>query len=163
MLLEVGRIDKPHGVVGGVLVTLLTDRVERLDPGAKFQTDDRKFTVQSSRPHQHRFLVHFNEIGDRNAADAARGTVLYAEPLDDPGALWVHELVGSQVVDTADTDLGTVESVEANPASDLLVLDNDALVPLTFFVEQRDDGVIVVDPPDGLFDPLDASGQSGGS
>jgi len=160
MLLEVGRIDKAHGVIGEVVVTLLTDRVERVAPGATFQSDAGAFTVDSSRAHQHRYIVHFAEIHDRSAADAVRGTVLYAEPIEDPDALWVHELVGAPVLDRAGNQLGVVESVEANPASDLLVLDNDALVPLTFFVEQREDGVIVVDPPDGLFDPIDASGPS---
>jgi 16S rRNA processing protein RimM len=44
-----------------------------------------------------------------------------------------------------------VAAVEANPAHDLLVLDDGALVPMVFVVEQRD-GVVVIDPPDGLFD-----------
>lgn len=155
MLLEVGRIDKAHGVAGEVVVTLLTDRVERLEPGATLQSDAGTFTVTSSRAHQHRFVVRFAELGDRNAADAARGTVLYGEPIEDPEVLWVHDLVGAEVVDLDGTPLGSVTSVEANPASDLLVLDNEGLVPLTFFVEQNDDGVIVVDPPIGLFDPVD--------
>jgi hypothetical protein len=34
----------------------------------------------------------------------------------------------------------------------LLVLDNGALVPVLFVVERRDDGTVVIDPPDGLFD-----------
>jgi 16S rRNA processing protein RimM len=44
-----------------------------------------------------------------------------------------------------------VEAVEANPASDLLVLDGERLLPLTFVVEHGD-GVIVADPPDGLWE-----------
>jgi 16S rRNA processing protein RimM len=47
--------------------------------------------------------------------------------------------------------MGRVTAVEANPAHDLLVLDGGALVPMVFVVEQRD-GVVVIDPPDGLFD-----------
>ena len=45
----------------------------------------------------------------------------------------------------------TFGTVEVNPASDLLVLDGGALVPLRFVVS-TDDGVVTVDPPDGLFD-----------
>jgi ribosomal 30S subunit maturation factor RimM len=60
------------------------------------------------------------------------------------------------VLDTARTALGTVTSVEANPAHDLLVLDSGVLVPMVFVVEQEaaDDGsvVVVVDPPEGLLD-----------
>ena len=42
-------------------------------------------------------------------------------------------------------------AVEANPASDLLVLEGDVLVPMNFIVEQGP-GFVVVDPPDGLLD-----------
>ena len=152
MRLEVGRIDKAHGVMGEVLVSLVTDRTERLDVGSVLEHDGGSFTVDDARPHQQRFLVKFREITNRDQAQGARGTVLYAEAIDDPDVLWVHELIDRPVIDTDGTDLGTVESVEDNPASDLLVLDTGGLVPLTFFVEQRDDGTIVVDPPVGLLD-----------
>jgi 16S rRNA processing protein RimM len=154
MRLEVGKIDKAHGLRGEVIVTLLTDRLERVAPGAVLVHDDGSLTVESSQPHQHRFLVGFAEIADRESADALRGTLLYAEPLDDPGVLWVHDLVGKPVVATDGTPLGTVDSVEENPASDLLVLDDGGLIPLTFYVETTADGTIVVDPPAGLLDPI---------
>jgi 16S rRNA processing protein RimM len=44
-----------------------------------------------------------------------------------------------------------VESVQANPASDLLVLEDGGLIPLTFLVS-HEDGRVVVDPPAGLLD-----------
>ena len=56
-----------------------------------------------------------------------------------------------EVVDRDGAPVGTVTAVEANPAHDLLVLDGGALVPMVFVVEQRD-GVLVIDPPDGLLD-----------
>ena len=49
-----------------------------------------------------------------------------------PDALWVHELVGATVRDAAGTALGTVASVEANPASDLMVLESGGLIPVRF-------------------------------
>ncbi len=63
----------------------------------------------------------------------------------------MHELVGSTVVDRAGVRRGTVVAVEANPAHDLLVLEDGTLVPMVFVVDQRD-GDVVIDPPDGLFD-----------
>jgi 16S rRNA processing protein RimM len=44
-----------------------------------------------------------------------------------------------------------VVAVEANPAHDLLVLENGGLVPMVFVVEHVGDRV-VIDPPDGLLD-----------
>jgi 16S rRNA processing protein RimM len=150
--LEIGRIAKSHGLRGEVLVALSTNRLERVAPGAVLWSGERVFEVVASRPHQGKHIVQFSGIDGRDAADALRGTVLSAEPLDDPDELWVHELVGSVVVEVDGTERGRVESVQANPAHDLLVLDTGALVPLTFVVDQHTPGSVVIDPPPGLFD-----------
>ena len=148
-LLEVGRVAKPHGLRGEVVVALSTNRPERVAAGAVLHLDAGPLTVTSSRPHQHRHIVRFDGVDTREAAEALHGQVLRAEPLEDPDALWVHELIGSTVVDQHGAEHGTVTEVEVNPASDLLVLEGGALVPLTFVVE-RGDGRITVDVPDGL-------------
>ena len=150
-LLEVGRITKPHGIKGEVIVRLISDRAERVAPGFVLQSDRGPLTVESSRPHQRDWIVAFEGVPDRNSAETMRGLVLRAEPLDDPDVLWVHHLVGSRVVEKDGTDRGVVTAVEANPASDLLVLDSGALVPLTFVVS-TEPGRVVIDPPAGLFD-----------
>jgi 16S rRNA processing protein RimM len=150
-LLEVGAISKPHGIRGEVMVRLVTDRTERLDPGSVLHSERGPMTVRTSRPHQGHWIVLFDGVPDRNAAEELRNLALLAAPLEDPDALWVHELVGSRVVDVGGIELGTVAAVEANPASDLLVLDGGGLVPLTFMVD-RAPGVVTVDPPPGLLD-----------
>lgn len=155
--LEVGRIGRAHGLRGEVAVTLTTDREERVAPGATLQAGDRDLVVASSRRHQQRWLVHFQGVDDRNAAEALRGAVLTAESVpSEEGELWVHELVGAVVSDRDGTTLGTVVAVEANPASDLLVLapeggGGDVLVPMAFVVH-HDEGRVVVDVPEGLLD-----------
>jgi len=149
----VGLVVKPHGVRGDVIVDLFTNRPEtRVAPGAVLVTDRGPLEVVSSRPHQGRWIVVFADVVGREGAEALRGTRLSAEPLDEDGALWVHELIGAEVVDVGGHSHGPVVAVEANPASDLLVLSEDRLVPLTFVVERRPDGTVVIDPPDGLFD-----------
>lgn len=150
-LLEIGRVVRSHGLRGEVVVKLVTDRLERLAPGAVLQTGLGPLEVEESRPHQSGFLVRFAGVGDRDAADRLRGAVLSAPALDDPEVLWVHELIGAVVVGTDGTGHGRVVSVEANPASDLLVLDGGGLVPLRFVVE-RTTGGLVIDPPAGLLD-----------
>ena len=150
-LLEVGRIAKAHGVRGEVTVVLTTERLERLAPGAVLHTRRGPLEVVSARPHQGSHLVAFAGVPDRTAAEALRGLVLRAEALDDPDELWVHELVGRLLVEVDGTGRGTVTALEVNPASDLLVLDTGALVPLRFVVETTADRV-VVDVPEGLFD-----------
>jgi 16S rRNA processing protein RimM len=150
--LEVGRIGRAHGLRGEVSVTLGSERAERLEAGSTLFVGDRALVVRSARPHSGRWLVCFEGIEDRTDAEAMLGLVLTGEPLPtQPGELWVHELIGAAVRDRAGTELGTVTAVEANPASDLLVLDDAVLVPMAFVVEQGP-GLVVVDPPDGLLD-----------
>ena len=101
-----------------------------------------------------RYIVQFEDVADRSAADSLRGLELEAEPLDDVlDVLWVHELVGATVRDTAGTALGTVVSVEANPASDLMVLESGGLIPVRF-VTAHDAAArtVDVDIPEGLLD-----------
>lgn len=149
--LEVGRIAKSHGLRGEVLVSLTTNRTERVEPGSVLYLGDEPVEVQASRAHQGKWIVAFAGVGDRNAADALRGRILSAPPVDDPDELWVHELIGSEVVERDGTSHGRIESVQENPAHDLLVLASGLLVPLVFVVEAGD-GRVVIDPPDGLFD-----------
>jgi len=152
-VLEVGLVVKPHGVKGEVIVDLVTNRPDlRLAPGSVLTTDGGPLEVVTSRPHQGRWIVVFAGVDDRNGAEALRGTTLSAEPITEDGALWVHVLIGAEVVDLSGTGYGPVVAVEANPASDLLVLEGDRLVPLVFVVERRPDGTVVIDPPAGLFD-----------
>ena len=142
---------KAHGLRGEVIVALSTDRTERLDPGTVLFSDDGELTVVTAQPHQRRWIVQFAGVESREAAEALHGLVLRAEPLDDPDALFVHELIGSEVVDETGTVLGTVESVEQNPASNLLVLEGGALIPVRFITDHAP-GRLVVDPPAGLLD-----------
>ncbi|MFN2607428.1 MAG: ribosome maturation factor RimM [Acidimicrobiales bacterium] len=148
-----GVVAKPHGVRGEVVVHLVSNRPDlRLAPGSLLATDGGPLEVLSSRPHQGRFIVAFAGVADRTGAEALRGVTLSAEALEEEDALWVHQLIGAEVVDVGGTSHGRVEAVEANPASDLLVLAGERLVPLTFVVERRPDGTVVIDPPTGLLD-----------
>ena len=151
-LLEVGRIARSHGLRGEVLVDLLSDRPERSAPGAVHMTVSGDLTVVEARPHQQRWIFRFVGCDRREDADALRGTVLWGEPIEDEGTLWVHHLIGCSVVDADGVRRGTVVSVLANPAADLLELDSGALVPTTFVQGPPVDGVVEVDTPDGLFD-----------
>jgi 16S rRNA processing protein RimM len=110
------------------------------------------FTVVRSSPHRGRHIVTFAGVDGIDAAEALRDTPLSAPPLDDPDALWVHDLIGSVVVDLHGTELGTVSAVHANPASDLLELSGGGLVPLRFVTGSEPGVQVTVDIPDGLLD-----------
>lgn len=162
--LEIGRIVRAHGIRGEVIVEAVSNRPERFEAGSELFAGERRFVVLRAGPHggpdpagrvsRSRWIVAFDGLADRSQAETLRGTVLHGDPL--PGEtesdeFWVHELVGAEVTDPAGNVLGRVAAVEANPASDLLVLEEGALVPMVFVVEASP-GRVVIDPPAGLFD-----------
>ena len=65
--------------------------------------------------------------------------------------MWVHELIGAEVVEVDGTARGRCVAVIDNPAADLLELASGALVPVVFVIEHGD-GRILIDPPPGLFE-----------
>jgi 16S rRNA processing protein RimM len=158
VLLEIGHVARPHGLRGEVVVELVSTVEARLSIGSVLECQGRQLVVLHSQlvpgragPRGGRWLVHFAGVDSREEAEALVGATLQAEPLTGAEGLWVHELIGSLVVDQTGENHGKVTAVEANPASDLLVLDSGALVPLTFVVASEP-GKLTVDAPPGLFD-----------
>lgn len=153
-LLEVGRTGRAHGVRGEIAVDLLTEREERLAPGSRLLMGERWVTVATSRRAGTRWLVRFEGVDDRTAAEALGGLPLRAEFQKSSSSeleLWVHELIGSDVIDVAGRRLGRCVAVVANPAHDLLELEGGALIPAVF-VRSHEPGVVVVEIPEGLVD-----------
>lgn len=142
---------RPHGRSGETVVELVSNRPERLGQGTLLYTKDRELRVASARPFKKRWLVRFEGVSDLDAAELLRNQLLLARPLSDPDALWVHELVGSEVRSVKGESLGKVTAVVANPASDLMELEDGGLVPVRFVVEHHD-RLVVVDVPEGLLE-----------
>lgn len=161
----IGRIVKPHGIRGEVVVDSLSDVEGRFDPGTVVTVGATERTITSSRPHAGRLLVSFVGIPDRTAAEALRGQQVHGADvdLDDEDHYYVHELVGMDVV-TVDGDwLGEVVDVLDLPSVagyELLEVDRDGqrwllpsdddLVEVGTDEETGTDLLIVVDAPDGL-------------
>ena len=158
MLLEVGHVARPHGLQGEVVVALVTTESDRLAPGSALECGGRELVVERSQPVPGRtgptggrWLVKFAGVTSREAAESLAGALLRAEPVATADGLFVHELIGAEVFEVSGQSRGRVVAVEANPASDLLVLDGGALVPLRFVVGSAP-GRLTVEVPPGLFD-----------
>lgn len=158
----VGRIAKAHGIRGEVAIDVVSDEPSRFAPGARVLAGDRALTVSASRDHQGRLLVQFEEVPDRNTAEALKGTELTipideARPLDDEWSFYPHELTGLDVIDENGNALGKMVRVEESPASDIWVVraaGREVLVPAVRDIVVHvdlDGGAIVLRPPEGLF------------
>lgn len=154
-LLEVGRIGKPHGVRGDTYLSFTSDVAARHEVGSVLFVETaegpRRLVIERTRPEKDRFVVHFEGLDDRNECERLTNKTLWAEPIADDEALWVHDLIGSRVVDTSGAEFGHCVSVVSNPAHELLELDSGALVPMPFVVSCIN-GTTTIDPPEGLFD-----------
>lgn len=164
----VGKVVKPHGIRGEVVVDPQTDRPERFEPGAVLRGGGDDYTIAASRPHKGRVLVAFEGIADRNMAEGLRGLELTAEPIDvlDDDVYLTSDLVGMAVVHDDGRDLGRVSAViELPPAVEYDLLEvtredsSQWLLPAVgeyVAVDVDEDGVerlvVTEDAPAGLVD-----------
>ena len=166
MQVTVGRIGRPHGIRGDVVVGVRTDEPElRFARGSRLDTDPADvgpLTVAAIKWHSGELLVRFEGIGDRDAAAELRGTWLTADSAalaasDDPDEFHDAELVGLSVKTVGGAVVGTVDDI-LHPGQDVLVVrpaagGADILVPFVKAIVPEVDlagGVLVIDPPEGL-------------
>ena len=170
----IGRIGKPHGIRGEVTVDVRSDEPDkRFADGAVLRVDPPRgasyahptLTVTRTRWHQQVLLAVFDEITDRNEAEAARGVVLHAtvsldDVPEDPDEYYDHQLVGLAVHDVDGTLLGEITGL-VHGAQDLLAIravdGRPTLVPFVSALVPEVDvpggRVVVADRP-GLVAPL---------
>jgi 16S rRNA processing protein RimM len=182
MRVIVGRVGRPHGIRGEVLIGVRTD-----EPGLRFAvgatlgsgpTPDSdapsgQLKVASARWHSGQLLVAFAGINDRTAAGELTGTWLSVDSSQlpaapDPDEFRDHELIGLSVRTPAGEDVGVVTDV-LHYGQDLLVVRRpgeegaedagEILVPFVKAIVPEVDvaaGLLVIDPPPGLLDPVQA-------
>lgn len=175
-LLRVCRIGRAQGLKGEVTVQVFTDEPDyRFEPGSLLYTRDseQEFEVAHSRTFKNRWIIHFEGVDDRDAAEALNGTVLYGEA-DDPedmleeDAWYPKDLLGLEARFAEDNMLGAPAGQKVGKVVDviegaqyLLKIrlakpvngETSTLVP---FVDQLvpdidlENGYLTLDPPGGL-------------
>jgi 16S rRNA processing protein RimM len=161
-LLVIGRVVKPQGRKGELLIAPLSDRPERFASLRRVfvPTPDggsRELTVTSSWPHKGRFVLKFQGVDSIDDAERYRGLELGARGDDlaplPPGSYYHHELLGLRVEETSGKSLGrVVDLLETGGAAKVLVIRGDggeSLIPwAVHFVHKVDvaGGTLVVTP-----------------
>ncbi len=174
MELVVGRIAKAHGITGEVVVEVRTD-----DPDERFAVGrtlrlkrprgggESAVVIDSVRPHTGRLLVRLRGVADRDGAEALRGSLFVVDsaelpPIEDPDEFYDHQLEGLTVRTVEGELVGRVTEVLHTPGGELLAIrsqsDTEILVPFVGDIVPRvslAEGVIDIDPPEGLLNPED--------
>jgi 16S rRNA processing protein RimM len=173
----VGRIGRPHGIRGEVVIGVRTDEPDlRFAVGATLgfgpAADDdppggATLRVAAKRWHSGQLLVAFAGITDRTAAGELTGSWLSVDSSQlpvtpDPDEFRDHELIGLSVRTAAGEAVGVVTDV-LHYGQDLLVVrppdGQEHLVPFVKAIVPEVDvaaGILVIDPPPGLLDPAQA-------
>ena len=161
--LLVGKLQHPHGLHGEMLMTVLTDFPERLQPGVAVYLGEehRPLRLLSRRHHNKGLLIAFEEYTDREELFPLRNLPLFVRAADRPplpeGEYYHHQLIGLRVETDEGEELGVLASILETGANDVYVVRRpngpDLLLPAIDDVIQDIDlqnGVILVHLLEGL-------------
>ena len=163
----VGRIARPHGVRGQVVVNPETDFVEeRFAAGAtlwtRWEGGDRELTIASARVQNGRPVVAFEGMTRIEEVEGLAGLELRV-PEDslqrlEAGTYYQHQLVGCAVETVEGNHVGEVARVQGGSGGSVLAIDGprgEILIPFAIDIcvgIDVDAKRITIAPPEGLLE-----------
>jgi len=163
-LICVGAIMGAFGVRGEVRLKSFCAEPSAIETYSPLVAESgESYEVKLVRSVKGGFGARLTNVQDKEAADALRGTKLYARREDLPNLpddeYYHSDLIGLAVLDTGGAKLGKVTSVQDFGAGDILEvagkgLKEPAMLPFTLANVPTVDlsaGKIIADPPEGLF------------
>ncbi len=165
---EIAYIAKGHGLRGEVKAVFDVHDITEYKKGMKVYLAKKdaalvpvKITQMRISNDKHAILA-FEEISDRNQADALRGSTLYYPqallPKLSEGHFYYFELIGFSIVDKKLGKLGTVQEIVDADSQEIMVMDyqeKEVLIPMNDeFVGtiNREKKEISTSLPDGLLE-----------
>jgi 16S rRNA processing protein RimM len=126
-LVTVGRVGRPHGLDGSVVVERPSENEELFVPGARLLAGGAEVTVAGRKRSGGRLVVKLDPPVERGVElQIPRGKL--PEPND--GEFYVFQLTGLDVVEEGGRRLGAVKDVTPGVANDVLELDTGILLPM---------------------------------
>ena len=130
--LAVGKLRRPHGLNGEVLMSVWTDFPDRLCPGVTIYVGKNHdlYTIHSVRWHREDILVSFEGIENRDDAGIFRNQLMKVRADDRPplpeGELYQHQLLGMSVIQNNNNALlGKLCEIIETGANDVYLVQSD--------------------------------------
>ena len=175
-LICVGAVTGTRGVKGDLRIKSFTaDPQDITSFGALYdKTGNVSYELKVTGKAKDQLIGRITGTPDRTAAEKLKGLQFFVPrdnfPTVDDDEYYFSDLIGLNVEDTEGKALGTISSVENFGAGDILeiagVINGGLMVPFNkITVPQVDiqNGVLVIDPPDGIFDPPDEDAKESNS
>jgi len=129
--LAVGRIVRPHGVRGNLLVAAESEVIRSITQGTQIflGPNHNAFTVRQFSSHRDRYLLSLEKLNSRTEAESFRGTLLYlrfesTSPLPE-GEYYFWQLLGLDVISDENERLGKLEEIIQTGANDVYLVRSD--------------------------------------
>jgi 16S rRNA processing protein RimM len=126
--LVIGKLHRPHGVHGEMILEVLTDFPERLHAGLTLYVGEKQAPMQLGRvrPIDKGLLVSFQGCSTPEAAGELRNQLVYVLATDRPplpeGDYYHHQIIGLHVLSDQGESLGTVSEILVTGANDVFVI-----------------------------------------
>jgi 16S rRNA processing protein RimM len=130
--LVVGKLGKPHGVHGEIMMYVYTEFPERLTPGdvVYIGEDYQPLQLTGVRTHSKGLLLSLAGYEDREIVAELRNSLVHVHTADRPklpqGEYYHHQIVGLQVVDEDNTHLGYITGIIETGANDVFIIKADS-------------------------------------
>jgi 16S rRNA processing protein RimM len=138
LFLVVGKLRRPHGVNGEIIMEVETDFPERLRRGKTIYVGEEHMPlkIKTIRPQNQARLLSFEEYTDCDQVGVLRNSMVYVKAADLPrlpeGEYYFHQLIDLKVVDEKGQELGVLTEILETGANDVYVVTNAAGVELLF-------------------------------
>jgi 16S rRNA processing protein RimM len=159
--IEIGGVARAHGIRGEIVIVTHDPDSDTLGNVESIYIGGVERKITQARDTHRGWMIALDGVTTRNDAEALRGQKVEVDrdvlDLDEEDVI-LDDLVGCQVRRTDGTPWGTVFAVDPGAFQDVLVIhdgDVERLLPLVDeFVTaiDVDEGIVTVDPPDGLPD-----------
>lgn len=126
--LLIGKMGRPHGINGEILLYVMTDFPERIEVGKTFYIGDQHqpHVLKNHRHHNKGLIIKFSEYRHRDQVDVLKNKGIFVRsdeipPLDD-GQYYLHQLIGLRVISDTGAEIGQLISHIETGANNVYII-----------------------------------------